>query len=169
MQTVEKGQRPIDRRDSAMLALILHTGLSVSKLISLDLTDVNLTTGKLRLSGRQRKTIWFPLGPSIMYIDQYIKIGRPDLNPFPGETALFISQIGSRLTRQGVWQVLRHWGVLSNISIPLTPRAVRHTAALQLHRSGMPLAQIQTLLGHSNPQSTLALLHRLESAATIES
>ncbi len=169
MQTIEREHKPIARRDSAILALLLHTGLSVSKLISLDLADVNLITGKFRMVIDQRETHWFRLDSSASYIHRYIKEGRPDLNPYPGETALFISQIGSRLTRQGVWQILKHWGTLSQVSAAITPRAIRHTAALQLARSGVPLAQIQLLMGHSNPQSTLALLHRLEAAVTNQS
>lgn len=164
LRMIEYGQRPITRRDSAILALLLHTGLTVSKLISLDLTDVNLYAGKLHLDSGQGETFWHPLGPAAQYIERYIKEGRPDLNPYPGETALFISQIGSRLSRQGVWQILKHWGNLTQVSTPITPRVIRHTAALHLARSGLPLSQIQVLLGHSNPQSTQALLHRLEAA-----
>jgi integrase/recombinase XerD len=163
MKTIEGGQRPVARRDSAILALLLHTGLSVSKLISLDMADVNLSTGKICMENGQGEAHWYSLDASARYIDRYLKEGRPDLNPYPGETALFISQIGSRLTRQGVWQILKHWGTLSQASSPITPRAIRHTAALQLSRKGLPLAHIQALLGHSNLQSTLALLRRLEA------
>ncbi len=164
MQTIEHEQRPIARRDSAILALLLHTGITVSKLISLDLTDVNLYTGNLHLSNAHGEPYWHPLDSAARYLDRYIKEGRPDLNPFPGETALFISQIGSRLTRQSVWQILRHWGTVTQASIPITPRLIRNTAALQLRRSGLPISRIQALLGHSNPLSTQALLHRLEAA-----
>jgi integrase/recombinase XerD len=163
LKTIEGGQRSIARRDSAILALLLHTGLSVSKLISLDMADVNLSTGKIRMETDQGEARWYSLDASALYIDRYLKEGRPDLNPYPGETALFISQIGSRLTRQGVWQILKRWGTLSQASASITPRAIRHTAALQLARKGLPLAHIQALLGHSNLQSTLALLHRLEA------
>jgi integrase/recombinase XerD len=112
---------------------------------------------------------WFHMDSSARTIDLYLKEGRPDLNPYPGETALFISQIGSRLTRQGVWQILKRWGTLSQISTEITPRLIRHTAVLQLVRSGVSLAQIQLLLGHSNPQSTLALLHRLKAVVPNQS
>ena len=169
LQTIDSGKKPIARRDSAILALLLDTGLPVRKLISLDLGDVNLTSKKLLLSNGQNEYDWFPLGSSVRYLVRYIKEGRPDLNPYLGETALFISQIGSRLTRQGIWQILNHWGVLSRASTPFSPRAIRHAAALQLARSGMPLGQIQLLLGHTNPLSTQALLHRLEKAVSLNS
>jgi integrase/recombinase XerD len=169
LQTIDSSKKPIARRDSAIMALLLDTGLPVRKLISLDLGDVDLSSEKLLLSNGQNEYDWFPLGPSVRYLVRYIKEGRPDLNPYPGETALFISQIGSRLTRQGIWQTLKHWGVLSRASTPISPRAIRHAAILQLAHSGMPLAQIQLLLGHTNQLSTLALLHRLEKAGPLKS
>lgn len=169
LQTIDSGKKPIARRDSAILALLLDTGLPVRKLISLDLGDVNLTSKKLLLSNGQNEYDWFPLGSSVRYLVRYIKEGRPDLNPYLGETALFISQIGSRLTRQGIWQIFKHWGDLSRASTPISPRAIRHAAALQLAHSGMPLGQIQLLLGHTNPLSTQALLHRLEKAVSLNS
>ncbi len=164
LETIENGQKSIARRDSAILALLLHTGISVSKLISLDLTDVNLYTGKLRFFNDLGDIFWHPLGLSVQYIERYIKEARPDLNPYPGETALFISQIGSRLSRQGIWQILKHWGAMSRTSTPISPRIIRNTAALKLSQSGVPLPQIQALLGHSNPLSTQAFLRRLEAA-----
>ena len=164
LQTIDSANKPIARRDSAILALLIDTGLPVRKLISLDLGDVNLSDEKLLLSDDQNENDWFPLGSSVRYLVRYLQEGRPDLNPYLGETALFISQIGSRLTRQGIWQILNHWGVLSRASTPFSPRAIRHAAALQLAHSGVPLAKIQLLLGHTNPLSTLALLRRLEKA-----
>ncbi len=164
IKTIENGQKSIARRDSAILALLLHTGLTVSKLISLDLTDVNLHNGKLHVESARGESFWHPLGPAARYVNRYINEGRPDLNPYPGENALFISQIGSRLSRQGVWQILKHWGTLTQVSMPVTPRVIQHTAALYLARSGLPVYQIQVLVGHSNPQSTQALLRRLEAA-----
>jgi integrase/recombinase XerD len=164
LRTIENGHRGTDRRDSAILALLLHTGLMVSKLISLNLEDINLSAGTMCLTVGQREEYWFQLDSSAPYLERYIREGRPNLNPYIGETALFINQIGLRLTRQGIWQILKHWGNLSQVSTSLTPRAIRHTAALQLAHSGLPLSKIQILLGHTNPHSTLSLLHRLESA-----
>ncbi|RPI33570.1 MAG: hypothetical protein EHM70_05630 [Chloroflexota bacterium] len=74
-----------------------------------------------------------------------------------------MSQVGVRMSRQSVWQVLRQRGRAANIPVMISPRLLRHTAALRLARAGRSLSEIQSFLGHSNPLSTQALLHRLEN------
>ena len=90
-----------------------------------------------------------------------MKEGRPELNYQINEPALFISQTGGRMSRQGVWQALRQWGQKASLPIPLSPRLLRHTAVIRMVHSGRTPAEIQVLLGHSNPLSTQALLRRL--------
>jgi integrase/recombinase XerD len=160
---IQSVQKPTALRDSAILVLLLHTGLTANRLTDLDVNDVNLRTRKLRLHNRMDKPYYFLMDFPIHYLEAYLIEGRPNLNPYPGESALFISQMGLRLTRQGVWQILKHWGQMSRISHPLTGRAIHNTAALKLAEAGNSLEQIQILLGHSNPKSTLALLHRLNA------
>jgi integrase/recombinase XerD len=89
--------------------------------------------------------------------------GRPNLNSAPDDPALFISQSGARMSRQSIWQVLRQMGKAAQLPVTLTPRLVRHTAALNMVRAGRPLPEIQALLGHSNALSTQALLQRLDA------
>ena len=72
--------------------------------------------------------------------------------------------MNGRMSRQGIWQILRHWGRMVVTPITLSPRLVRHTAALRVLRSGRSLVEVQALLGHSNPLSTQALLRRLQIA-----
>jgi integrase/recombinase XerD len=105
------------------------------------------------------------MGSAARIIDIYLKIGRPELNRSIDEPALFISQVGTRMSRQSAWQVLRHWGELAELPVTLSPRLLRHTAALRMTHASRPISEIQMLLGHSNPLSTQALLHRLESAS----
>ena len=107
---------------------------------------------------------WLPLGKATPYLDRYFQDGRPDLNHEPNEPALFISQMDGRMSRQGIWQILRYWGRLLTPPVILSPRLVRHTAALRMSRNGRSLSEIQALLGHSNPLSTQALLRRLEAS-----
>jgi integrase len=68
-----------------------------------------------------------------------------------------------RLSRQGIWQILNHWGKLVNPPIKLSPRLLRHNAAVRMHRDGKPIPEIQIRLGHRNPLSTRALIRRLEN------
>ncbi len=163
--TIETSQRLRARRDQAILTLLLETGLSVGMLVSLDLSDLDLRKGKLHLNTEDGSDLWLPLGDATEPLKRYLEEGRRDLNPQPDETALFISQMGGRISRQGIWQILRYWGKLSEPPIDLSPRVVRHTAALRMARRGRPLDEIQALLGHSNPLSTQALLRRLEAVA----
>lgn len=162
---IEASQRLRARRDQAILTLLLETGLSVGTLVSLDLTDLDLNSGRLHLQTDNSNDIWLPLGNATESLRRYLEDGRRDLNPQPDETAVFISQMGGRISRQGIWQILRYWGKQTEPPIDLSPRVVRHTAALRMARNGRALDEIQALLGHSNPLSTQALLRRLEAAS----
>lgn len=161
---IDKSQRTLARRDDAILTLLLETGLSVSKLVSLNLSDLDLKTGKLHILFDNKEDFWLPIGKAARPVDRYLREGRPELGAGPDETALFISQVGSRMTRQTVWQVLRHWGEAAKLPFTLSPRLIRHTAALHMARSGRQVSEIQILLGHSNPLSTQALMERLEKS-----
>jgi len=163
--TIETSQRVRARRDQAILTLLLETGLSVGTLVLLNLSDLDLNAGLLHLNTDPNNDIWLPLGSATESLRRYLEEGRRDLNPQPDEPALFISQMGGRISRQGIWQILRYWGKLTDPPIDLSPRVVRHTAAVRMARKGRPLDEIQALLGHSNPLSTQALLRRLESVA----
>lgn len=158
---LEASPRPRARRDQAILALLLESGLTVGALIALDLADLDMRSERLHICLETGQDIWVPLGNSSPPLQRYLREGRPELNSRPDEPALFISQTGGRMSRQGVWQVLRQWGAKARLPLTLSPRLARHTAAYRLARSGRPIVEIQNLLGHSNPLSTQALLRRL--------
>jgi integrase/recombinase XerD len=158
---LESSKRPHAKRDMAILALLLETGLSVGTLVALDLDDIELHEGSLRLRLDGGQEVWLLPGKASELIQRYILEARPELNHAPGEPALFISQTGERMSRQGVWQVLRRWGRVTELPITLSPRLARHTAVIDLVQAGRPIDEIQAMLGHSNPLSTQALLRRL--------
>jgi integrase/recombinase XerD len=160
-EKLEISKKPLGIRDHAILVLLLETGLSVSRLITLNLSDLDLHAGCFHLVSYDNQDFWLSLGTSREPIRQYIEEGRPELNPAPGEPALFISQNGIRMSRQSIWQILHNLGESTGMASVLSPRLIRHTAALNMFRNGRPLPEIQLLLGHSNPMSTNALLHRL--------
>jgi site-specific recombinase XerD len=144
--------------------LLLETGLSVGVLTDLDLTDLDLRAGQFHLNHIGQGDLWLDLGEAKDAVSAYLQEGRPDLMLHSGEPALFISQMDGRLSRQGVWQILNHWGRLLHPPIPLSPRILRHTAVLRMSSAGRSTTEIQLRLGHRNPISTRALIRRLQAA-----
>jgi len=163
---LEASERPRARRDQAILALLLETGLTVGSLVALNLQDIDVSGSQLCVHTSQGQAVWLPLRSASEPLKRYIREGRPELNLLPDELALFVSQGGGRMSRQGIWQILRHWGKVIGLPVTLSPRLVRHTAAIALAKSGRPYREIQVLLGHRNPLSTRALLRRLEITHT---
>lgn len=166
LEAMNRNPRPRAVRDQAILMLLLETGLSVRQLTALDLDDLDLPAGQVNISIGEDPQLRFPLGGARAYLERYLREGRPDLLQDSHETAFFISQKDGRLSRQGIWQILNHWGRAVDPPIPLSPRLVRHTAVLRLLSKGHPVSDIQHLLGHTNPLSTLALLRRLSTVYT---
>ncbi len=161
---MEASTRPRALRDRAILMLLLETGLSVGDLTDLDLTDLDLRAGRFHVNLVGKGDLWLSMGEAKNAVEDYLHEGRSDMLHKPGEPALFISQMDGRLSRQGVWQILNHWGQMANPPITLSPRVLRHTAALRMSMTGLSNAEIQVRLGHRNPLSTQALIRRLEAA-----
>ena len=161
---LESSSRPRALRDRAIFMLLLETGLSVASLTALDMTDIDLASNRLHVHLEWVGDVWLGMGKAHQPVAEYIDEGRPNLLHKPGEPALFISQMDGRLSRQGVWQILKYWGLQAEPAIPLSPRLVRHTAALRMKNAGMNSAGIQKRLGHRNLLSTQALLRRLKAS-----
>jgi integrase/recombinase XerD len=160
---LESSDRPRALRDRVIFMLLLETGLSVASLTDLDMTDIDLASGRLHVHLAWAGDVWLGMSEAVSSVEQYIIEGRPNLLHKPGEPALFISQMDGRLSRQGVWQILKYWGLQAEPAIPLSPRLVRHTAALRMKNSGLSSRDIQQRLGHRNLLSTQALIRRLEA------
>jgi integrase/recombinase XerD len=160
-QAMEASKRPRARRDQAILGLMLETAMSVGKLAALNLADVRSRQNQwhIHLSSWNK---WLLVVSSAQYLKHYLEEGRPELNPLPDEPALFISQTGRRIDRQGIWQVLVYWGKVSGLRISLSPRLVRNTAVKKLIELERPISEIKQLLGHTNHLSTRAMVRRLE-------
>ena len=160
---MEDSPHPRARRDQAIFALILECGISVARLVELDTTDFVQADGKWSVCINKGLGRWIELSSSTSYLKRYLAEGRPDLNPTSEVSAYFISQMGKRISRQGIWQILDHWGQLLQPPIKLSPRLIRKTAVHDLHQSGCQAKEIKNLLGHTNFLSTKALLRRLNS------
>jgi integrase/recombinase XerC len=153
--------RPRALRDQAMLFLLLETGLSVATLTDLNLTDLDLRSRRVHVH-LGTEDLWLPLGEAAQPLSNYLQEGRPELIQRTDEPALFVSQMDGRLSRQGIWQILNHWGQQVDPPIALSPRALRQSAVMRMVQSNRSIHEISALLGHINPLSTRALIRRLE-------
>ncbi len=141
-------------RDKAMLELLYATGIRVSELISLNLSDVNVEMGFIKCNKGSRERM-IPIGSiSISALNEYTAKSRSFLIQDPNETALFVNVNGKRLTRQGFWKIIKHYKNLAKINKDITPHTLRHSFAAHLLENGADLRSIQEMLGHSDISST---------------
>lgn len=152
-----KRNTPEARRDRAMLELLYATGLRVTELVSLDLTDVNMNDVHpyVRCMGKGSKERTIPIHEqAAAAVVSYLNDGRAPLVKDKPETALFVNRRGERLTRQGFWLILKQYAKEANITTPVTPHTLRHSFATHMLRGGAPLRSVQELLGHANISTT---------------
>lgn len=145
---------PKGLRDSAILAVLYASGLRVSELVWLDMDDVDLAAATVRV---RHATKWrqVPVGASAREaLARYLERGRPELGPRDDERALFINARGERLTRQGLWLIIKEYVQHAGITTPVTPHTLRHSFAIRLLSEGTDIAAVQRLLGHANLSTT---------------
>ncbi len=154
-------QDPLQLRDKAMLEVLYATGLRVSELVSLNLTDISLRQGVVRIIGKGNKERLVPLGEEARYwIEHYLQYGRPWLLNGVTIDVLFPSKRGQRMTRQTFWHRIKHYASQADIeSERLSPHVLRHAFATHLLNHGADLRVVQMLLGHSNLSTTQIYTH----------
>ncbi|WP_407873040.1 site-specific tyrosine recombinase XerD [Paenibacillus sp. P36] len=143
-------------RDKAMLELLYATGIRVSELISMNVDDVQLQLGFIRCMGKGNKERNIPLSSiAIRCLSAYIHKDRKKLlKKSADEEALFIGHLGTRMTRQGFWKILKRYANEMKIESEITPHALRHSFAAHLIENGADLRSVQEMLGHSDISST---------------
>ena len=142
-------------RDRAMLELLYATGIRVSELIALNISDVNTSAGVVRCAPNTEKERLIPLySTAVKALNEYIEFVRPQMIALPTEQALFVNVSGERMSRQGFWKIIKSYQQKAHIEKTITPHTLRHSFAAHLLENGADLHSIQEMLGHSDISST---------------
>ena len=147
-------------RDRAMLEVLYATGLRVSELTGLTLTQINLRQGLVRVIGKGNKERLVPLGEeSLDWLQRYLSEGRPDIVKNKTPDALFPNRRGDAMTRQAFWYLIKRHAQAAGVSKALSPHVLRHAFATHLLNHGADLRVVQMLLGHSDISTTQIYTH----------
>jgi integrase/recombinase XerD len=162
---------PRGRRDAAMIELAYGSGLRVSELVMLPLADVNLHGGFVRVTGKGGKTRMIPLNTAAqMRITRYLEEDRPGWLRDSRQRALFLTERGGPMTRQGFWKALRNYARRADVRLPageVSPHKLRHSFATHLVEHGADLRAVQAMLGHAD-LSTTQVYTQVSQARMIE-
>ena len=151
---------PEAKRDRAILELLYASGMRVSELVSLNLEDININGGDVRCFGKGHKERIIPIAPrAALTVKKYLQEARPHLLHNDVEQALFLNRRGDRLTRQGLWQILKGYAKSAGLDKEITPHTLRHSFATHMLNGGADLRSVQELLGHANISTTQVYTH----------
>lgn len=147
-------------RDRAMLETLYASGLRVSELIGLKISDVNLEAGYLITRGKGEKERIVPLGDSaISWLERYLKDVRPILDKRNGEVFIFLNRDGRSLSRQYFWKAIKNYAKEAGIKKEISPHTIRHSFATHLLAGGADLRSVQAMLGHEDVTTTEIYTH----------
>ena len=142
-------------RDRAILELLYATGIKVSELVSINVSDLNLQLGLLHLHIDDKHERIIPVYPTaVKHISEYISNVRPALVQSETGDILFTNMNGTALSRQGLWKMIKHYAVSAGIKSEITPHTLRHSFAAHLLENGADLKDIKEMLGHADISST---------------
>jgi len=146
-------------RDRAMLELLYASGLRITELISLQLTNLNLRQGWVRIVGKGGKERLVPMGDAARHwIEKYLDDARSELLP-GGGAVLFPSRRGRMMTRQTFWHAIKRYALQAGITKNVSPHTLRHAFATHLVDNGADLRAVQMMLGHSDLSTTQIYTH----------
>jgi len=157
----------IGMRDRAMIEVLYSSGLRVTEMIDLRVSDLDMQTGSLRCVGKGDKERLVPMGRrALAAVEQYLASARPRMmrarrmqTPVP---FLFLNHRGGKITRCGVWQILAKYGRKAGLRLRLTPHKLRHSFATHLLEGGADLRSVQLMLGHADISTTQIYTHVVE-------
>lgn len=152
------GDGPAALRDRAMLEVLYGSGLRISELVGLDLDDVDRRERLLRVRGKGDKMRIVPYGVTVEEaLDAWLVRGRPALTP--DTPAVFVNLRGGRLSRQGVWKLVKGHAESVGLGEAVTPHTLRHSFATHLLDGGADIRAVQELLGHASVTTTQIYTH----------
>ena len=147
-------------RDRAMLETLYATGLRVSELVTLKVSEVSLDMGVVRITGKGNKTRLVPLGEEALdWITRYLREARPLILNGQLSDAMFATQRGDAMTRQAFWYLIKRYARLAGITKHMSPHVLRHAFATHLLNHGADLRVVQMLLGHADISTTQIYTH----------
>ena len=141
-------------RDKAMLELLYATGIRVSELISLNVTDLNLSASVVRCVSHEKERFIPLYSAAVKALSEYLEFVRPQMIAHDDEQSLFVNVNGERMSRQGFWKIIKSYQVKAHIEKDITPHTLRHSFAAHLLENGADLRSIQEMLGHADISST---------------
>lgn len=154
-----RSSSPVALRDRAMLELAYATGMRVSELVGLKLSNLNLAAGYVRCIGKRNQERVLPLSATaVQALQDYLDLGRPHLARTAQQEALFLNRRGREMTRQGFWLMLKKYAEEMGL-YDITPHTLRHTFATHALRRKADLRSVQELLGHRSVATTQIYTH----------
>ena len=156
--------KPAGTRDRAMLELLYATGIRVTELIQLRVSNLDASLGVIRVTGKGNKQRLVPVhGKALQAISEYVACGRPLLLKGKVSPSLFVTARGGAMTRQSFWSIIKLNGKKAGIFHDLSPHVLRHTFATHLLEGGADLRSVQTMLGHADLSTTEIYTHVVRS------
>ncbi len=147
-------------RDRAMLEILYACGLRVTELVSLQLSQLSLGQGLVRVTGKGDKERLVPMGEECLsWLEDYLLDGRPEILGGRKVTSLFVTRRGAAMTRQAFWYLIKRYALKAGIDASLSPHTLRHAFATHLLNHGADLRVLQMLLGHSDLSTTQIYTH----------
>ncbi len=144
---------PLEMRDHAMMELMYSSGLRLSELVNLDLIDIDLHAGQVKVTGKGNKTRYLPIGQQAREaLDSWLSLR--DSIAIEGEQAVFVNHRGSRLSQRAVQKRMREQAQKTALGVHVHPHMLRHSFASHLLESSGDLRSVQELLGHANISTT---------------
>ncbi|MGD9330667.1 MAG: site-specific tyrosine recombinase XerD [Desulfobacterales bacterium] len=152
--------RPAGLRDAAMLELLYAAGLRVSELIHLNVMDLNMEAGFVRVFGKGGKERIVPIGRmALTVLKDYLEGARPILLKGLTSAYLFVARRGRPLSRQGFWKLIKKYALQAGLRHPVSPHTLRHSFASHLLEGGADLRVVQIMLGHADIATTQIYTH----------
>lgn len=150
-----KKETPKNLRDAALLTILYATGMRVTEVVSLSVSDIDLKNQRLACISEDDETRHIPFDKEThTVLATYLQNGRPSLLKNRTETALFLNHRGQQLTRQGLWLIIKAYAEQVGLNQAVTPHTLRHSFAAHKLNSGSDVQEVQKLLGHANISTT---------------